>query len=92
MSESTDDPEKTPATTEDEQREEGETIAKGWLRVGAVSIFGMLLAVIGLMQATGLIDLFPFGEGWTYQWLVFVAIAAVVVAIEVWTWRSDKLD
>lgn len=91
MSDPTDNPEKTPSRTEAEQREEGKALAKGWLRVAAVSIFGMVLAVIGVLQASGLIDLFPFGDGWTFQWLVFVLLAAIIVGAELWTWRSDQL-
>lgn len=89
MSDSANDPEKTPSTTEEEQREEGKALAQGWLRVATVSIAALLLTVLGLLQATGLIDLFPFGEGWTVQWLVFVLIAVVLVSVELWTWKSD---
>lgn len=91
MSDASEDPEKTPSTTEAEQRTEGMTIARGWLRVASISIFALLLAVVGLLQASGFVDLFPFGDGWTVQWLVFVLIAAILVGIELWTWRSRRL-
>ena len=91
MSDPADDPEKTPSTTVEEQREEGKMLAKGWLRIASVSIFALLLTVVGLLQATGVIDLFPFGEGWTVQWLVFVLLAIVLVSVELWTWRSSRL-
>lgn len=89
MSDPGEDPEKTPSTTEAEQREEAEVLAKGWIRVAAVSIFAVVLTVVGLLQAGGLVDLFPFGEEWTVEWLVFVLLAAALVAIELWTWWSD---
>lgn len=89
MSDPGEDPERTPSTTEAEQREEAEVLAKGWLRVAAVSILAVVLTVVGLLQATDLVDLFPFGEDWTIQWLVFVLLAALLVAVELWGWRSD---
>ena len=89
MSDPGEDPERTPSTTEAEQREEAEVLAKGWLRVAAVSILAVVLTVVGLLQAGGLIDLFPFGEDWTLEWLVFVLLAAVVVAVELWGWLSE---
>lgn len=84
-------PEKAPAQTEHDEREEGKTIATGWVRVGVVSIFATLLTVVALMQASGLIDVLPFGQDWTVEWLVLVLVAAVLVAVELWTWRSRRL-
>lgn len=89
MSDPGENPEKTPSTTEEEQKEEGEIILQGALRTGIISIVSLLLIILGLMQATGMIDLFPFGSDWTVQWLVFVLIALVLVGIEVWSWRSE---
>lgn len=63
MSDSSRDPDKTPSTTEAEQREEAEVLGQGLVRVAGISIFAMLLAVVGLLQATGFVNLFPFGEG-----------------------------
>lgn len=91
MSDPAEDVEQTPATTEEEEREEGKVLAEGWLRVATVSIFALVLTVVGLLQASGFIDLFPFGEEWTLEWLVFVLLAAVLVGIELWTWRSDRV-
>ncbi|MDZ5812643.1 hypothetical protein U4E84_14945 [Halorubrum sp. AD140] len=88
MSDSTEDPEKTPSTTEAEQREEGEVVAKGLIRTAAISIFSVLLLVVGLLQATGYVDLFPFGEG-IIQWLVFVLLGLILVSIGLWSWRSE---
>lgn len=90
MSDPGEDPEKTPSTTEEEQREEAEVLAKGWLRVAAVSILATVLTVVGLLQASGLVDLFPFGEDWTVEWLVFVLLAVLLVGIELWGWWSDR--
>lgn len=87
MTETHDDPDKTPTTTEEEAREEGKELVEGGLRVALVSIVAVALAAVGLLQATGLVDLFPFGGGWTYQWLVFVVLAAALAAVELWTWR-----
>lgn len=90
MSDSTKSPDQTPSTTEAEQQEEGEAVAQGLLRVAGVSIFALLLIVVGLLQATGQVDLFPFGDGWTIQWLVFVLLAVILVSIELWSWKSDR--
>lgn len=87
MTETTDDPDKTPTITEEEAREECTELLEGSLRVALVSIVGVALAAVGLLQATGLVDLFSFDVDWTYQWLVFVLLAAALVAAEVWTWR-----
>jgi len=64
-------------------------VAKGFIRVAAVSIVATLLIVVGLLQATGLISLFPFGQEWTVQWLVFVLLGVVLVAVGIWSWRSE---
>lgn len=87
MSETHDDPDKTPTTTEEEAKEEGRELFEGGLRVALISIVALVLTMVGFLQATGLVDLFPFGESWTYQWLVFVLLAIAVVAAELWTWR-----
>lgn len=89
MSDKRNEPEKTPSTTESEQREEGEVVAKGFIRVAAVSIAGTLLIVIGLLQATGLGNLFPFGQEWTVEWLVFVLFGVILVSLVLWSWKSD---
>jgi Ni/Fe-hydrogenase subunit HybB-like protein len=89
MSDRGEDPEKTPSTTEEEQKEEAEILAQGTLRTGVVSIVALLLLVLGLMQATGMADPFPFGSDWTVEWLVFVLLAVVLVGIELWSWRSE---
>lgn len=80
-----------PSTGEEEQREEAKVLAEGWLRVAAVSIFALVLTVVGLLQASGLVDLFPFGNDWTVEWLVFVALAVAIVAVEAWTWWIDRI-
>lgn len=90
MSDSMRDPDKTPSTTEAEQQEEGEAVAQGLIRVAGISIFAIVLTVVGLLQATGYVDLFPFGEGWTIQWLVFVLLGLILLSIELWSWKSDR--
>lgn len=90
MTETHDDPDKTPTTSEEEAREEGKAMFQRGLRVALISIVSLLLATAGLLQATGLVDLFPFGGDWTYQWLVFVLLAAIIVAAEIWTWRTQR--
>lgn len=90
MSDSTEDPDKRPSTTKEEQKEEGVVLMKGVVRIAGISIFATLLTVVGLLQATGLVDLFPFGEEWTVQWLVFVFLALVLVAVELWS-RSNRI-
>ncbi|WP_123619456.1 hypothetical protein [Halorubrum sp. CSM-61] len=89
MSDKRNEPEKTPSTTEAEQREEGEVVAKGFIRVAAVSIVATILVVVGLLQATGLVSLFPFGEEWTVQWLVFVLLGVILVSVGLWSWKSE---
>ena len=88
MSDSTEDLDGTPTTSEENAEEEGKELAQGGVRVGAISILSLLLIVTGLLQATGVVDLFPFGSDWTVQWLVFVLLAFVLIGIEVWGWKS----
>lgn len=80
-----------PSTSEEEQREEAKVLAEGWLGVTAVSIFAVLLIAVGLLQASGLVDLFPFGSNWTVEWFVLVALGMVVVAMVAWTWWNDRI-
>ena len=94
MSDSTEDPDKTLTTSEEQaakegkEGKEGKELAQGGVRVGVISILSLLLIVIGLLQATGVIDLFPFGSGWTVQWSIFILLAFVLIGIEVWGWKS----
>jgi hypothetical protein len=54
------DPDSEPATTEEEQREEGRVLFQGWIRVAAVSILMLVLLGMGLLYVTGIIDVVPF--------------------------------
>ena len=88
MSDSSEDLDKTPTTSEEQAEEEGKELAQGVVRIGVISILSLLLITIGLLQATGVVDLFPFGEEWTVQWLVFILLGLILIGIEVWGWRS----
>lgn len=92
MTETYDDHDQTPTMTEEEAREEGKELLEGSLRVALVSIVALSLAAAGLLQATDLVDLFPFGGDWTYEWVVFVLLAVAIVAAEAWTWREGGAD
>lgn len=88
MSDSTEELDETPTMSEEKAEEEGKKLTQGLIRVAVVSILSLLLITTGLLQASGVVDLFPFGEGWTVQWLVFVLLALILIGIEVWGWKS----
>lgn len=88
MSDTEKDPTQEPTTSEEDAEEEAEVLLKGWLRVALVSIISLLFIVLGLLHATDVIELFPFGTDWTVQWLVFVLIGVAILSIEFWSWKS----
>ncbi|ELY94748.1 MULTISPECIES: hypothetical protein [Natrialba] len=83
------DPTEKPTRDAEEAKQEGEQMARNWIAVGVVSIFLLLLIVVGLMQATGLVDVFgPIAETQTQQWAAFAVLALIVVALAGWSWTT----
>lgn len=79
-----------PTEVAGDDHQQASEMQRSWLRIGVVSIAAMLLLALGMMQATGLVDLLsPFVDSEIGQWLVFVILAVVVGAVAVWSWRTS---
>ena len=86
---SSDDPTDTPTHDTEAARQEGAEMGRSWLQVAVVATFGTLLLALGLLQATGLVDLFaPIAGSEPTQWLVFVVLALVVAVVGAWSWKT----
>ncbi|AGB37726.1 hypothetical protein [Natronococcus occultus] len=88
-----DEPDKEPTEKPTEDREEaeqeGQWMARNWLGIAVVSILFLLLLALGMMQATGLVDVFaPIADSETGQWAAFGVLALAVLALAGWSWRA----
>ncbi|TYL38564.1 hypothetical protein CV102_12255 [Natronococcus pandeyae] len=89
MDEPDQEPTEKPTEDREEAEREGKWMARSWVGIAVVSILGLLLLVIGMMQATGLVDVFaPVADSETGQWAAFGVLALVVLAIAGWSWRA----
>ncbi|MEY7851394.1 hypothetical protein AB7C87_19595 [Natrarchaeobius sp. A-rgal3] len=89
MSEPNREPTDEPTTDRQEAQREGRQMGRGWLGIAIVSIFGLLLIVIALMQATGLMDVFaPVAETETQQWAVFGVLVLIWLGVAGWSWNA----
>ncbi|GAB3017534.1 hypothetical protein [Natronobiforma cellulositropha] len=85
------EPTETPAESREQAESEGAWMAQNWLRIAVVSILSLWLVALGIMQATGLIDVFaPVASTETGQWAAFGVLALVVIAIAVWSWLRPR--
>lgn len=83
------DPTETTTTDKQEAESEGKTMGRHWLGIAAVSILGLLLIALGLLQASGVVDVFaPIAESQTQQWGVFAALVLGWIALAGWSWRG----
>ncbi len=83
------EPTEKPTHDAEEAEQEGKWMARNWIGIAVVSIFMLLAIVIGMMQATGVVDVFaPFAETETQQWGVFFVIALAVIALAAWSWKE----
>jgi hypothetical protein len=74
-----------PTTDEEQAEKEATWMAKEWVTIATVSILGLLLFALGLMQATGLVDvLAPIADTEAGQWLAFGVLALGAAALFVW--------
>ncbi|RQG90079.1 hypothetical protein EA462_08755 [Natrarchaeobius halalkaliphilus] len=89
MSEPDREPTEKPTTDREEAEREGRWMARNWIAIAVVSILAALLLAVGLLQATGLVDLFaPVVGTEGQQWGVFAILAVVVIAIAGWSWSA----
>lgn len=86
MEEPDEDAIEEPTTSEEQAEREATWMMKEWTTIGTISILVLLVLVLGLMQATGLVDLVaPVADTEIGQWSVFVAIVLITLAIFVWS-------
>lgn len=86
MEEPDEDAIEEPTTSEEQAEREATWMMKEWTTIGTISILVLLVVVLGLMQATGLVDLVaPVADTEIGQWSVFVAIVLITLAIFVWS-------
>jgi uncharacterized protein YqhQ len=89
MDEPNQEPTEKPTRDSQEAEQEGKWMARNWLGVAVISILTLLLLAVGLMQATGLIDVFaPVADSETGQWAAFGVLALIVVGIAAWSWSA----
>jgi polyferredoxin len=78
-----------PTTDEQQAEREATWMAKEWASIGVISILVMVLLALGLLQATGVIDLLaPIADTEIGQWGAFVVLALVVLGISLWSRRG----
>lgn len=83
------DPTETPTEDQQQAKAEGQVQAKNWVRIAVFATFGTFLLALGLLQATGMIELFaPVVDSQAGQGLVFVALAAIVFGLGAWSWST----
>ncbi|WP_254767439.1 hypothetical protein [Salinilacihabitans rarus] len=83
------EPTEKPTNTAREAEEETAWLAQNWVGIAVVSILGLVVLVVGMMQWSGLVDVFaPVADTEGGQWAAFAALALVVLALGVWGWRS----
>lgn len=87
--EPTEKPTEKPTHDSAEAEQEGQWMARNWLAIAAVSILGLLLLAVGLLQATGLVSVFaPVAETQTQQWGAFGVLVLIWVLIAGWSWSA----
>ena len=89
MSEPDREPTEKPTNSKQEAEEEGQWMARNWIGIAVVSIFSLLLLMLGAMQFTGVIDIFaPIAETEGQQWGVFFVLALIVIIVGGWSWKA----
>lgn len=89
MSEPDREPTEKPTTSQEEAEAEGHWMARYWIGIAVVSIFGLLLIVIAAMQFTGVVDVFaPIADTEGQQWGVFFVLALIVLIVGGWSWKA----
>lgn len=89
MEEPDEDAIEEPTTSEEQAEREATWMVKEWTGIATISILVLLILVLGLMQATGVVDLLaPIADTEIGQWAAFLVILLVVLAIFGWS-RKD---
>lgn len=89
MSEPDREPTEKPTHDREEAKRDGQWMARNWIGIAAVSILGLVLLALGMLQATGLVDAFaPVADSETAQWGAFGVLVLVWLALAGWGWNA----
>lgn len=78
-----------PTTDSEQEAKESAWMVRELTSITVISILGVVLLALALMQATGLVDLLgPLADSEGSQWAVFAVLALGVVAIFLWSRRG----
>ncbi|APW97834.1 hypothetical protein CHINAEXTREME_08595 [Halobiforma lacisalsi AJ5] len=89
MSSPDEEPTQKPTTDRTEAERGNKWMGRNWLGIAAVSILGLVLLVVGMLQATGLVGVFaPVAESETQQWVAFGVLVLIWVALAGWSWTG----
>ncbi|QFU81406.1 hypothetical protein [Natronorubrum aibiense] len=89
MSEPDREPTETPTTDKSEAKADTKSMARNWLGIAVVSILALLVLTLGMLQWTGLVDVFaPIAETEGQQWGAFFVLALVVIVLGGWSWKA----
>ncbi|SDR04005.1 hypothetical protein [Natronobacterium texcoconense] len=89
MSSPDEEPTEKATTDRNEAEHEGKWMGRNWLGIAAVSILGLLLLALGMLQAGGLVDVFaPIAETQTQQWAAFGVLVLIWIGLAGWSWRG----
>lgn len=87
MSKPKDDEASLTNTTDEANAEEAGYETRDWLRVAVVVVLATSVVTIGLLQASGVIDLYPSPSEGTAEWIVFGGIVVVALLIGGYVWE-----
>lgn len=75
-----------PTTTNAQEADEAAWMMKEGIAVGLIAIGAMLAIVLGLLQGTGLVDVFaPIADTGLGQWAAFAVLILIGIAVFAWT-------
>ena len=91
MSEPDREPTEKPTNTQKEAKHEDQWMIRNWIGIAIVSILGLLLITVAMMQATGLVDVLgSVAETQTQQWAVFGVLVLIWLALAGWSWSGIR--
>lgn len=76
-----------PVHSEQDAREANAWVTKELTTLSVISIAGVVLLVVGMMLATGQMDLAPLGLG-GLGWMAFVVLVAATAGVFAWSRRG----
>ncbi|WP_408958426.1 hypothetical protein [Natrinema sp. 74] len=75
-----------PTTSGAQEADETAWMMKEGVAVGLISIIAVLVLALGLLQASGLVNILaPFAAGGLLQWAAFAVLVLVVLGAFAWT-------